>query len=218
MYVKLFHFHYPNTYEFAFATRRGTWFPKGAKLCPLCHRSTQKRIKPLIIEWEPGSDKIGDFIWPALDNELVVTQKVKDVLQEQFPEVEFVSVEFWQNPKVKQPFRTTKRTKPRIWLPYMGQKLWSVTPTKWCRLDQHKSNVKTKTICPFCGKEIFDVPNLTDNHLVLDTTTWDGENIFHIHEYPRKIFCTNIVKDTVEHFGFTNVEFIEDGEIPVVVT
>lgn len=211
----LFHFQYSETHEYAFATRRGTWFPKNAKLCPVCHRSTQKRINPLIIEWEPGSDKIGDFVWPALSTELVVTQRVKDAFQMRFPELEFDIVEFWQNPQIKQPSRTTTRTKPRIWLPYKGPKLYSVTPTKWCRLDQQKSNVMGKKLCTSCNREIYDLPNLAENCLVLDTTTWGGENIFRIHEYPGVIFCTNRVKDIVEQFDFTNVRFIQDGLIPM---
>jgi hypothetical protein len=215
MGMKLFHFHYSDPQVFASTVRRGTWFPKGAKLCPTCHTSTQERIDPLVIEWETGSREIGDFVWPALNTELVVTQRVKVVFEENFPELEYSLVEFWQNTKTKVLPKHAGKTN-RIGLPYEDPLLWAVRPTKWCHVDYEKSNVKIKITCPTCNKVIFDVPNLSENHLVLDTNTWGLENIFRIHEYSGAIFCTNRVKEIVEINNFINVRFVEDGEIPSV--
>ena len=84
--VKLFHFESPDNQNFAQATRHGTWFPKKAKICPECTVSRQKRGSPLIIEWDVGSDLIGDFVWPGLNTDLVVVQKVKEAFEGRFRE------------------------------------------------------------------------------------------------------------------------------------
>jgi hypothetical protein len=50
--------------------------------------------------------------------------------------------------------------------------------------------------------------------LVVDITSWGGEQIFHLYENPNLLFCTEKVKIFVEQAGFTNVSFQEDGSIP----
>jgi len=211
--MKLYHFHNPNRFQFAQALRLGTWFPKGSKICPECNSSRQKRISPLIVEWESGSDVIGDFVCVG-DDELVMTQKIRDSFEGRFHEIQFNSVEFWQDPKLKQPERITKRTKPRVWLPYNGPTLWDVIPMKWCHLDHEKSRVSILKVCLTCGKTIYKTPPWHERHLVMDVATWSGEDIFHIHEYSGGIFCTERVKEFVEQAQFTNITFLEDGEIP----
>ena len=214
MAIKLFTFDSPNNYFFAQATRHGTWYPKGSKICPECQTSRQKRVSPLVFEWEPGSDVIGDFIWPGFNNDLVVVQKVREILEGQFREIEFGPVEFWQDPKLKPPKKMTRRSKPRIWLPYTGPTLWDVIPTSWCHLDHLQSDVSIAKKCSTCGKVIYKYPKWNQRHLVVDRNTWDGEDIFHIYEYSGGIFCTERVKEFVDQGGFTNVRFSEDGIIP----
>lgn len=211
--MKIYHFHNPYNYRFAQALRRGTWYPKGAKVCPECHTSRQKRVSPLIIEWEPGSDLIGDFTCPG-DDELVIAQKVRNVFEGRFREIEYRPVEFWQEPKLKQPKKLTPRTKPRVWMPYTGPTLWNVIPRVWCYLDHAKSGVSIKKVCSTCGNTIYEKPPWRQRHLVLDLSTWNGEDIFHIHEYSGAIFCTERVKEFVQNSAFTNITFLEDGEIP----
>lgn len=210
--VKLYHFRNPQNFVFAQAGSRGTWFPTGVKICPECNSSRQKRVSPLILEWEPGSDVVGDFAYLSGD-EVVVTQKVKDALEKRFREVKFGAVKFWQEKKLHRPQKITRRSKPRIWLPYDGPTLWNVIPTKWCHLDYEKSKVSILKECATCGKTIYVHPSWPERHLVIDTTTWNGEDIFHVYEYSGGIFCTQRAKEYVEMAGFTNVAFLEDGEI-----
>jgi uncharacterized protein CXXCG len=210
--MKLYHFHNPYDFRFAQALRRGTWYPKGAKICPECHTSRQTRVSPLIIEWESGSDLIGDFVCPG-DDELVVTQKVRDAFEGRFSEIEFGPVEFWQDPKLKKPKTTTRRSKPRVWLPYTGPTLWDTIATKWCHLNHAESGITIEKICQTCGKTIYKRPPWPERHLVVNSLTWTGEDIFHIYEYSGAIFCTERVKEFVERSGFTNISFLEDGVI-----
>ena len=214
MNMKLYHFVSPKDFRFAQATRHGTWYPEGGKICSECKTSNQKRVSPLIIEWGPGSDVIGDFVWPGLNTDLVVVQNVKNAFKSRFKEIEFGVVEFWQDPKLNRPIKMTHRTKPRVWLSYRGPPLWDVIVKNWVHLDHYQSNVSIAYVCSTCGKVIYNLPPpRLPRHLVIDTETWNGEEIFHIHEYSGAIFCTEKVKEFVERSGFTNVSFIEDGVI-----
>jgi hypothetical protein len=210
--MKIYHFHNPYDYRFAQALRRGAWYPKGATVCPECHTSRQTRVSPLIIEWESGSDMIGDFVCPG-DDELVVTLKVRDAFEGRFREIEFGSVEFFQEARLKRPKKITRRSTPRVWLPYTGPTLWDVIPTKWCRLDHTKSGVSIEKVCQTCGKTIYKKPPWSQRHLVVDPLTWNGEDIFRIYEYSGAIFCTEQVKEFVESNRFTNINLLEDGRI-----
>jgi hypothetical protein len=209
---KLFSFDSPIITKFAEASRLGTWHPIDAKVCPECGDARQKRIPPLIIEWEPGSDVIGDFTWPGFNLEVVVSQKVKEAFEVQFPEVGFASIQFWQNPRLTRPALPNKRTKPRVWLPYSGSDLWEIIPQKWFHLDCDKSNVVVEKQCSTCGKIIYKKRSWTDR-FVIDDSSWEGENIFRIYEYPGPIYCTEDAKIFIEKSGFSNIRFSEEGEI-----
>ena len=212
--MKLYHFDSPDNYKYAQATRRGTWYPQKSKICPECFTARQKRVSPLLIEWEPGSDMIGDFVWPAFNDDLVVSQRVREFFQDRFSGIEFGAVEFWQEKKLKQPKKMTCRSKPRVWLPYSGPQLWDLIPTSWCHLDHPKSNVTITKACSTCGKILYRVPTAPHRYLVVDLSTWEGYDIFRIYENSGLIFCTEQVKEIVEQAGFTNVGFFEDGILP----
>ena len=209
--MKLYYFRDPENYYFASAIRRGTWFPPGVKICPECQLSRQTRISPLIIEWEPGSNVIGDFVWPGLNNDIAVTQRVKEKFEESYSAIEFGQVKYWQAPKLKRPIRTTKRSQPRVWLPYDGPTLWEIIPTNWCHLDHQRSGISIEKECSVCKRVVYKYPPQHQGRLVVDLATWNGEDIFHIYEFPGGIFCTERVKELVIQSGFTNVSFVEDG-------
>ena|SRR3990172_413140 len=211
--MKLYLFRDPYDYRFARGGRRGTWSPSPG-LCPECGGSRSERIPPLIIEWLPDSDQIGDFTWPGLNDEVVVTQRVREALEGRFRGFEFRSIEMYQNPRLKRPSRPTKRTKPRVWLPYEGPPLWDLQPTSQCRLDLERSGLRYTGICGTCGWESYEVPPLEGRYLVVDRSTWDGADIYRIHEYSALVYCTEQVKEFIESQGFTNVSFLLDGEIP----
>lgn len=213
--MKLYHFVSPQNFSYAQATRRGTWYPQTTTICPECKTSRQKRVSPLMVEWEPGSDQIGDFVWAGLVTDLIVVDRVKAVFESQFSAIEFGPVEFFQSSRLKKPIKSNSKTKPRVWLPYSGPLLWDVLPTHWCHLDHARSGVSVAHECLTCKKTIYSTPPWSQRNLVLDTATWNGEDIFHICEYSGGIFCTEQVKVFIEDAGFTNVSFLEDGVIPI---
>lgn len=213
--MELYHFVDPQDLRFARAGRRGTWFPTpGPGVCPECRRSRQERVPPLIIEWLPGSDEVGDFTWPGFNDEIVVTQRVREALECNFRGFEFHPIKIYQDPKLRRPERVTKTTTPRVWLPYEGLPLWDLRPIAWCDLDHVASRVRLEKVCSTCGRPKYSVPPFDERHLVVNRSTWRGEDIFQIREYAGWVFCTDKVKGFIESLGFTNVGFILDGDIP----
>lgn len=213
--MKLYHFTDPHDYNYASAGRLGTWSPDpGPGVCPECGRSRQQRVPPLIVEWLPGSDRVGDFTWPGIDDEVVVAQRVRETLESEASGAKFYPIEMYQPHELKRPMRVTKRTKSRVWLPYEGPPLWDLRPTTWCSLDHNLSGIQLDKVCSTCGRSRYIRPPFEQRHLVIDRSTWCGEGVFLIREYAGWIFCTELVKDLVESRQFTNVSFLVDGEIP----
>lgn len=168
----------------------------------------------LIMEWEPGSDEIGDFTWPGLNTDIVVVDKVKCSFEIRFKNLSFGLVEFFQNPKRKRAVKVTSLKKSRVWLPYSGPLLWDVLLNHWCHLDHIQSEVSIVKKCLTCEKTIYKTPRWDQRHLVLDPVSWNGEDIFRVYEYSGVIFYTEQVKKYVENAGILNVRFLEDGIIP----
>ena len=69
--MKLWRFSDPRDYQYARASRRGTWEGR-----------PPRRVKPLVIEWEPDSNVIGDFTWPGFDSDIVITDRVGAAMKE----------------------------------------------------------------------------------------------------------------------------------------
>ena len=102
----------PRDGRFAEAGWRGAW-SEGVS-CPACSGSTQERTQPLIMEWEAGSDRIGDFTCTGVCSGFAVTEQVGTALRRHFEGFELGPVQMTQDGKLKKPKRITKRTKPRV--------------------------------------------------------------------------------------------------------
>lgn len=232
--MKLYRFHNPQDYRFAEAGVRGTWYPEPSPgLCPQCGASQLKRIPPLIIEWLPGSDKIGDFVWPG--REIVVSQQVREVLEEQFEGFEFKPVEMWQNLALRRPQQVNKRTKPRIWLPYVGPPLCDLWITTWVHLDTEQSSIQLIKACEVCGYKEYEVkgveikksqwnstkndldkihiPRVEGKGIYIPDNDLQGADVFRVFEVPAWVFCSEKVKSTIEAKEFNNISFLEVGDI-----
>lgn len=198
--------------EFARPSRRGTWYPKDiGGACPECTGSLQRRIPPLVVEWEPGSIRIPDFMWPGLLDDIIVTERVRQsFLAHGIRGAEYLPVEMLQDPKLKRPTRKNRGTKPRIWLPYEGEPLWDLWVTATCVLDGTNAQMKLMRECQTCGLRRYD----QDSGFEIDPTSWHGEHIFHFLD-GRYLFTWNCVTedmvDLIKECGFTNVTFKEAG-------
>jgi hypothetical protein len=190
--------------------------------------SSQERAKPLILAWEPGSDVIGDFVWPGADSEVVVTDRVLCVLQGRFRGFEPGSVEMvdWDLPG--------GRRKPRVRLPYQGPGLHEFWVTSWVHLNPDRSTVELEKRCGTCGHEFWKLygversdwkydrerpelvvtktDRLPNAGIFLSETDLAGASIFRVFEFPGLVFCTDPVRDLIEQEGFSNAAFMEMGD------
>lgn len=76
----------------------------------------------LLIEWRSGFDRVGDFTLTGVE-EIVVTEQVAREICAAFGHLSLRPVTMTQEAKLKKPHRVTKRTTPRVWLPYDGPPL-----------------------------------------------------------------------------------------------
>jgi hypothetical protein len=198
--------------RFATAGIRGTFVE--APPCPKCKGGRRKRVAPLVIEWEPGSDVVGDFTWPRGLEQLVVTQRVRDCLEPKgFSGFSFGPVSMVQDPKLRMPVRLNSRTKKRIWLPYSGPPLYDLGVTSWCHLDLEKSGRSLLDECTACHRQQFSIIS-GDMPLVIDPNTWDGSDFFRIREIGGVVFVVGSVQKVFEAMQFSNVKVERRGRIP----
>ena len=181
--------------------------------------------------WLPGSDLVGDFTWCGLDTDVAVTDKVMDVLLERFGGFEAGPVEMVDDPAVLR----GKRRKPRVRLPYEGPPLHELWVTAWAHLDRQGSSAELEFSCGTCGTEQWQLYGVErwDSHF--DAERWQlvetkterllgagvmvraeelaGAAVFRVHEFPGWPFCTDPVRALIEQEGFTNVAFLEMGDV-----
>ncbi len=215
--MKIWRFSDPGDSRFAQAGRHGgTWQPG----------EPWRRMKPPAIEWEPGSEPIGDFTWPGLDTEIVVTDRVRDALKHsKATGVEFGEIEIFQTPA-----NAMRALSERKVFPGRDSRLWDLWVTAWARLDRERS-----TLLPHRGnaggEESFEVDGVERR-----VSSWDpaqrilvkarqpriggkglfvytDSDVFRIAEVPAWIFCKDNIKKVVEKWAFTNVSFLEMGDV-----
>ena len=213
--MKLWRFSDPGGSRFARASRRGSW-----------EGSPARRVRPLVIEWEPDSKIIGDFTWPGFDSDIIVTGTVATKAQQAgISGFELGPIEMVEN---SEPAKRRSK-KPTVKLPYSGPQLWDLWVTAWTRVDRDRSTVRE--VEREDGTEHLEAVGVERREM-----TWDQQRmelvtvlqprlegqglvvpaiqgIFRVKEFPAWIFCTDDVKRLVEERGFTNVSFLEMGDV-----
>lgn len=202
--------------------------------CDRCSRGADyARPTPLVFEWEPGSDLIGDFTWPD-GARVAVKGPVYEALAQRFRGIHAEPVEMVQDPKLKRPKRPTKRTKPRVWLPYVGPELVELWPERTVPFLPH-TTLDIHLRCEDCGRELPNIsgfeykahkwnpklmdlvpdlqPRIPGQGLFVAATEIGDTPIFRVEEFTEMILCTDEVKTFIQEKGFTNVDFWEYGDV-----
>ncbi|MEZ4711501.1 MAG: hypothetical protein R3A44_30185 [Caldilineaceae bacterium] len=221
----------PRDYQFAQASLRNVWSSADEHvLCPNCNSSGQKRIPPLIIEWQEGSDVIGDFTWTELSQHAIATSRVFEQLQKKFGNFIAGPVEMVE----KHQKSKLQSKQPGVLLPYRGPQLFEIWISDFVSIDMIRSNVVLKQQCDTCGRITYqiegvelhkhqwnkDLKRLEDVHesrqqgkgLYIEEHLLLRKDIFRIHEFPDWLLCTNAVKDFIDSERYSNVGFLEYGE------
>lgn len=235
--MRIWQFSDPYDYSYAIATRLGTWHPeKSGGVCPVCGATRQRRVRPLVIEWEPGSDVVGDFSWPGLGGDIIVTDRVarsmvRRVCGFEFRPVRMVGPELGAG----EGEQSHQRARPRVHLPYEGPKLYDLWVTCWAHVDMDRSSVALQSSCDACGWRSFEVegiekelaewddrsgelarvrtPRVPGKGLYVSEGQLANCDVFRIHEFPECVLCTDRVRDLVQRERFTNVDFMEMGDV-----
>lgn len=186
----------------------------------------------LVIEWEPGSDVVGDFTWVNAD-EVAVTERVGAALLEHFRGFELGPVEMVQDPKLKRPRQLTRRGRRRIWLPYQGPPLRYLLVTAQVSADLERSTLTPQGIHPDYGYmryqveghghlewhgrypdpvETVRVPRQPGKGVYIAAAALEGADIFRVVQLPGWTFCIDAVRQLIIDSQFTNMDFFEMGE------
>jgi hypothetical protein len=206
---------------YARASRVGTWIEEGDPPQSI-------RVKPLVIEWEPGSVVVGDFTWPGTGDYMAKRCVAQELVDRGFKGFELGPVEIVAN-------RDYKRRKPRnmIQLPYAGPELADLFVTHWVNVNRERSTLKVKGARD--GEPIFDlegferievgdwhrdtgvldrihVPRTPGMGAYVEEGELDGCDLFKVKGLSGWIFCTDRLRNFILDKGYTNVTFFEVGE------
>lgn len=182
------------------------------------------RFVSLVIEWEPGATAVGDFTI-AFPRGVLVTERVAVELSEQFEGIAFGPVGFTEDPKLA---RTKKTRVPRIRLPYVGPSLSYIYPEAEVRPNLSHStfeidheNQKDGALGNLIGVERIEwverrpklVERVPGKGLFINNCDFGGADIFRVVDFPNWIFCADRVRIYVLEKGYTNVGFLEMGNV-----
>ena len=186
--------------EFARFSHVGTWTDDS--ICAVCGEPSSRLIEPLQIEWNEGTDRVGDFSWGGYH--CVVIDAVQTFLAANTFEAKFGRVE------VVPP--TESPTRPRVSFPYHGPRLSWLMPSARLKLDEGRSGMRLLSDCSHCGKKRH---TFRTHGLVLSKTAWAGEKMFLIEQFGRSraTFLTEVALDELTLAGFSNLSPKLAGQI-----
>lgn len=227
--MKIWRIANPFDLRFAQAGLRGTWQP-GTEVtpCPDCGSTRYGRISPLTVEWEEGSDVIGDFTWVSPGQDVLIKATVLDQLH-------IHCSGFISRPVKMIHTSNVKALGTKVRLPYQGPMIYELWITSRVHVDRRKSSMSVVAQCKSCGNvgyKVQDVevkkhvwnkrhgaleelhfPRTPGKGLYIADSDVDGSDIFRVDEFPAWIFCRDTVKDFMTDQGFTNINFLEYGEL-----
>lgn len=225
--MRIWRFIDPCDVRYAAAARRGAWTESDGA-CSECGTAGQKRTNPLVLVWEPGSDLVGDFVWPGFGSEVVATEPVVEALERDAGGFERGPVEIRDEPD------ETGREQRRVQVPYKGPALFELWTTSWVDADLARSTMTLESVCGTCGTERWQLQGAerveshfdrSTNELVrarvprdraagirVGLTDLAGAGVFRIRQLPGWVICTDLVRDLIRSQGYSNVSFLEVGE------
>ena len=113
----------------------GTW--RDTRTCDICGLTKQELCSPLVIEWDTGSDLLGDISWCGWT--AVVTHRVRDYMRKDKWPVMFSNV------VVQAPSGRSRQL--RIAYPYAGPRLYWLRPKECFSLDVAASHLRRELEC-----------------------------------------------------------------------
>ena len=231
--MKLWRLADPRDFRFAEVGGRGTWVATEETeegVCPSCGASRQQRVQPLVIEWLRGPAELGDFTWAGRSP--VVVDRAFAELSESFSGFESGPVAAVNERKR---FSVKQQRDRGLSLPELDPPLHELWVTTRVHLDAQRSTVDHENHCEVCGCDRWRVhgverwdsqydrekkklvrvrtERVPNSGIYLHETDLGGADIFRVVETPVSVFCTDRVRAMIEREKFSNVSFLEMGEI-----
>ena len=138
-----------------------------------------------------------------------------------------------QDPKIKRP-QNLRRAKPRVWLPYEGPKFVELVVEHRVHILAESTTIVVRR-CDYCGRELRNldgveikqhrwspeimdlvpdlVPRVPGRGIFVSSSDVGAAGMFRTHEFSHPIFCTDEVKALLQSANFTNLDFLECGDI-----
>lgn len=181
----------------------------------------ERKQSDLIVEWDDGSDKIGDFVHAGAD--IVVRDKVAAAINEFALGFTTKSIIFFDHPNLYKS-SSLGTTANRVWLPYSGPSLCQLVVDKIVQIDP-RSTVEIDRKCSRCGTVRYRNFNGVEKRagvvhqnrkprqgLFVSNKELSGADIFS-PQYTSIVLCTDRVKIFIEKMNYTNVTFLNYGDI-----
>ncbi len=189
--------------KFADFSAVGTWVDDGSR-CDACGWHGQSLSEPLLVQWEPGVDAVGDFSWDGpFGYVALITDRVVAFFHTHDFRCDLLSVKYVPPEPCGNEF---------VSYPYTGPKQHWVKCTSIVDLDTDGSKVEVKLSCGECGRVKYTFRN---QGIVIPKRNWHGEKIFRITTNGRSLatFVTEEARCEIEENAFTNIAFSLAGEI-----
>lgn len=202
--------------------------------CSLCGRILSIGPKP-VIEWEPGSDVIGDFTWTILWDPIVTGQVRRFFEESRLTGVRFGEVDMVQSPRIKKPGKTTRRSQPRVYLPYEGPALFSTNIEHSAPIEEHSSTVVRTAHCSQCGLWGYDfigvehieygewvpgtpierkrVSRKPHHGVIVSQVHTGGLDFFRLGGPHCGVVCTERARLSILESCLTNIDLFEMGDV-----
>ena len=197
-----------NTSEYARFSHLGTWGP--SRSCRSCGYPPNALIEPLLVEWDIGTTRIGDFSWCG--STCIVTDRVRDCLIEHGYPCRFSEAQYVAPKKARGLSRRELKQYGRIPFPYEGPHLSWLMATAELPADVERSQLKVEKDCTACGvlRYRFRCEDLT-----IAASSWNGEKMFQIEQNGPSgaTFVTDEGLAILQRAGFTNFIVRDAGVI-----
>lgn len=194
--------------------------PRDQVACSACEATNWH--EPLVVEWDSGSDEIGDFTHARA--RIVTKAAVADELLQRFHGFTKGRIEMPDHPKLRRPQRITKRTPKRVWLPYSGPELVEFLVSREVPLLPGSSAI-IDWVCQQCGRIMYKgfegleektirshVPRKEGKGLYFRGADLCGADFFR----PRSTgltLCTDGARRFMQERAYSNIEFLDVGDI-----
>lgn len=232
----------PIGHEFASVRIHGRWEPRRTDLrlvrgpCPGCGSAWAELAPPFEVEWDPGFDNIGDFTWQRGGGGPLVVDHVARALRERFTGFDLEPVAVRQEPQARRQRHANRQRESQALMPYGGPPLLYLRVAKTVPMDRARSTVSLKRKCGKCSREDWQVSGnewisyrvesdpprivpirtarMPGQGLFVHATDLAQSHFFRVQEFwGCWVFCVDEVKQFIDHQRFTNVDFLEFGDV-----